>query len=109
MTTPNENPSQIELDIVETVLINVYDPEIEIDIVNLGLVYDVKFDGINQVIVTMTLSTPSCPLSDSIVQDVKESIKRNYPNFEVTVHLVFEPLWHQGMITPEGKEMLGMN
>ncbi len=103
------NPSQIELEILETVLVNVYDPEIEIDIVNLGLVYDVKFDGKNQVVVTMTLSTPSCPLSDSIVQDVKESIKRSYPDFEVAVNLVFEPQWHQGMITPEGKEMLGMS
>lgn len=102
------NPTQIELEIIETILINVYDPEIEIDIVNLGLVYDVKFDGKNQVEVTMTLSTPSCPLGDSIVQDVKESIKRNYPDFEVMVNLVFEPQWHQGMITPEGKEMLGM-
>jgi metal-sulfur cluster biosynthetic enzyme len=104
----HSNPSQIELEIIETILINVYDPEIEIDIVNLGLVYDVKFDGHNQVTVTMTLSTPSCPLGDSIVQDVKESIKRSYPDFEVAVNLVFEPQWHQGMITPEGKEMLGM-
>lgn len=103
------NPSQIELEILETVLVNVYDPEIEIDIVNLGLVYDVKFDGKNQVVVTMTLSTPSCPLADSILQDVKESIKRNYPDFEVVVNLVFEPRWHQGLITPEGKEMLGMS
>ena len=104
----HSNPSQIELEIIETILINVYDPEIEIDIVNLGLVYDVKFNGYNQVTVTMTLSTPSCPLGDSIVQDVKESIKRSYPDFEVEVNLVFEPQWHQGMITPEGKEMLGM-
>ncbi|MCC7520923.1 MAG: metal-sulfur cluster assembly factor [Flavobacteriaceae bacterium] len=104
----HSNPSQIELEIIETILINVYDPEIEIDIVNLGLVYDVKFNGYNQVTVTMTLSTPSCPLGDSIVQDVKESIKRSYPDFEVAVNLVFEPQWHQGMITPEGKEMLGM-
>lgn len=108
MATKYENPAQIELDIVETVLTNVYDPEIEIDIVNLGLVYDVKFDGNKDVTVTMTLSTPSCPLGDSIIQDVKESIKRKYDNFEVTVNLVYEPRWHQGMITPEGKEMLGM-
>ncbi len=109
MTTKYENPSQIELDIVENVLINVYDPEIEIDIVNLGLIYEVKFDGINQVTVTMTLSTPSCPLGDSIVQDVKESIKRKYSDMEVVVNMVFEPSWNHGMITPEGKRMLGMN
>lgn len=108
MATKYENSSQIELDIVETVLTNVYDPEIEIDIVNLGLVYDVKFDGNTHVTVIMTLSTPSCPLGDSIVQDVKESIKRKYRDFEVTVNLVYEPPWHQGMITPEGKKMLGM-
>ena len=102
-----EEIANIEIDIIENVLTYVMDPEIEIDIVNLGLVYDVKYDGLNQVNVRMTLSTPSCPLGDSIVQDVEESIKRKYPTFKVNVQLVYEPQWHQGMITPEGQKMLG--
>lgn len=101
-------PSEIELDIIENVLTYVMDPEIAIDIVNLGLVYDVKLNEGNTVEVIMTLSTPSCPLGGSIVQDVEESILRKYPDFKVQVRLVYEPQWHQGMITEKGKMMLGM-
>jgi metal-sulfur cluster biosynthetic enzyme len=107
-TTKRSNEiAQIELDIIENILTGVMDPEIEIDIVNLGLVYDLKYDGEQTVLITMTLSTPSCPLGDSIIQDVKQSIRNKYKDFEVDVNLVFEPRWHAGMITPEGKKMLG--
>ncbi len=100
--------SEIELDIIDNVLTKVIDPEIEIDLVNLGLIYDVTFDGVNNIKVTMTLSTPSCPLGSSIIQDVKESILRAYPTYHVDVDLVFEPQWNQTMITPKGREILGM-
>lgn len=107
-TTKRSNEiAEIELDIIENILTGVLDPEIEIDIVNLGLVYDLKYDGEKTVLITMTLSTPTCPLGDSIVQDVRQSIKNKYKDFEVKVNLVFEPRWHAGMITPEGKKMLG--
>ena len=98
----------IKSDIMDNVLSRVMDPEIEIDIVNLGLIYELKFDGINTVDIIMTMSTPACPLSDAIVQNVKESIIHKYTNFTVNVEVVFEPLWHSGLITDEGKEMLGM-
>ncbi len=107
-TTKSSNEiAQIELDIIENILTAVMDPEIEIDIVNLGLVYDLKYDGEQTVLITMTLSTPSCPMGDSIIQDVRQSIKNKYKDFEVDVNLVFEPRWHSGLITPEGKKMLG--
>ncbi len=99
---------EIEIDIIENILSHVMDPEIEIDIVNLGLIYEVDYDGKNTVAIEMTLSTPACPLSDAIVASVKESIKRKYPDFKVDVKLVFEPRWHAGMITEAGKVMLGM-
>ena len=99
---------EIEIDIIENILSHVMDPEIEIDIVNLGLIYELDYDGGKNVDVEMTLSTPACPLSDAIVASVKESIKRKYPEFKVNVKLVFEPLWNAGMITEAGKEMLGM-
>ncbi len=103
----SEEIAKIELDLVENVLTGVQDPEIEIDIVNLGLIYDLTYDGYHTVFVTMTLSTPNCPLGDTIIQDVKLSIKNKYKDFEVEVKLVFEPRWHSGLITPEGKKMLG--
>ena len=104
----SEEIAEIELDIIENILSYVMDPEIEIDIVNLGLIYELDYDGKNTVDIEMTLSTPSCPLSDAIVSSVKESIKAKYPDFRVNVKLVFEPQWHAGMISEAGKEMLGM-
>ena len=103
----SEEIAQTELDIIDNILTGVLDPEIEIDIVNLGLVYDLTYDGYHTVFVTMTLSTPNCPLGDTIIQDVKLSIKNKYTDFNVEVKLVFEPRWHSGLITPEGKKMLG--
>lgn len=115
MESQNQEPNKgkefienIQADIMDNVLSQVMDPEIEIDIVNLGLIYELKFDGINTVDIIMTMSTPACPLSDAIVQNVKESIIHKYTNFTVNVEVVFEPLWHSGLITDEGKEMLGM-
>lgn len=104
----NNDISAIETDIKESVLTTVIDPEIEIDIVNLGLIYNVEFDGIRNVFITMTLSTPACPLGDSIVMNVIETVKRKYPELEVDVNLVYAPLWNDSMITPKGRIMLGM-
>jgi metal-sulfur cluster biosynthetic enzyme len=104
----NNEIEAIETDIKESVLTTVIDPEIEIDIVNLGLVYEVEFDGIRNVFITMTLSTPTCPLGDSIVMNVIETVKRKYPEMEVDVNLVYEPQWNDSMITPKGRIILGM-
>jgi len=98
----------IEDDIFENILSHVMDPEIEIDIINLGLVYDIKYDGNKTVDVLMTLSTPSCPLSDAIVQSVEESIKNKYPGFNVLVELTFDPPWSAALISEKGKQLLGM-
>ena len=104
----NEEIVAVEIDIIENILSHVMDPEIEIDIVNLGLIYELDYNGKTTVNIEMTLSTPACPLSDAIVASVKESIKQKYTDFVVNVKLVFEPQWHAGMITEAGKEMLGM-
>ena len=103
-----EEIEKVEANIIENVLSKVMDPEIEIDIVNLGLIYDITYNGKTKVDVLMTMSTPSCPLSDAIVQNVKESIKNTYPDFTVDVEITFEPRWHAGLISEAGKEMLGM-
>ncbi|HIP27315.1 MAG TPA: metal-sulfur cluster assembly factor [Flavobacteriaceae bacterium] len=111
MTDNKNTRDKIELveeNIIENVLSKVMDPEIEIDIVNLGLIYDIKYNGKNNVAVLMTMSTPACPLSDAIVQSVKGSIKNEYPNFTIDVEITFEPRWHAGLISDAGKEMLGM-
>lgn len=99
---------RIEDNIYNNILSKVMDPELEIDIVNLGLVYKVTYDGDKTVDVLMTLSTPTCPLGDTIVNNVKESVKNEYPLFEIAVELTYEPEWNLEMISDEGKKILGM-
>jgi len=90
------------------ILKDVMDPEVELNIVDLGLIYNLDFDGEKKVNIVMTLSTPACPLGDAIVLNVKESIKKHYPEFDVNVNLVFDPPWTPNLISEEGKAKLGM-
>jgi len=107
MTKKSKEFIKLIEDDIYNILTTVMDPEIEIDIINLGLIYDLKYDG-EKVNILMTLSTPSCPLSDAIVQNIKESIRNKHPDFIIEVEITFEPLWNADMISDQGKEMLGM-
>ncbi len=102
-----EKIREVENNIYE-LLKQVIDPEIGIDIINLGLVYNIIYDGKKRVDIEMTLSTPACPLSDALVQSVENIIKKHYPDFDVHVELVFDPPWDTSMISDEGKMKLGM-
>ncbi len=102
-----EKIANFELEILE-LLKNVMDPEIEINIVDLGLIYEVKYDGEKKIDIDLTFSTPSCPLGDTIVTNVKETIKQKYPEFEIEVNIVFDPPWSTAMVSEEGKKILGM-
>ncbi len=106
-TKPEEEIRQVENDIYE-LLKQVIDPEIGIDIINLGLVYNIVYDGKSHVYIEMTLSTPACPLSDALVSAVENIIKKHYPGFDVQVELTFDPPWDTSMISDEGKRALGM-
>ncbi len=87
---------------------SVMDPEIELNIVDLGLIYNLEVEDNKKVNIEMTLSTPACPLGDAIVINVKETIKQHYPDYEVNVNLVFDPPWNPSLISEEGKAKLGM-
>ncbi len=102
-----ENIEEVKKHILE-ILKEVMDPEVELNIVDLGLIYNLDYDGENRVNIIMTLSTPACPLGDAIILNVKESIKKHYPDFEVNVNLVFDPPWTPNLISEEGKAKLGM-
>ena len=85
----------------------VYDPELGINVVDLGLVYDVEIDG-PRVVVTMTLTTPGCPLHDSLTAAVDEAVHAFVPGVEsVEVNLVWEPPWSPNLITEAGRRELG--
>ncbi|MCO5222567.1 MAG: metal-sulfur cluster assembly factor [Thermomicrobiales bacterium] len=89
------------------VLHNVIDPEVGINIVDLGLVYGVVVDG-EDVEVRMTLTTPGCPLHDTIAEAVDTSIHYFVSDVDtVTIDLVWEPRWTPAMITEAGQQALG--
>lgn len=89
------------------VLKTVYDPEIPVDIYNLGLIYriDLADDGILEV--DMTLTAPNCPAADFIVEDVRIKLSGIEEVKEARVNLVFEPEWDKDMMSDEAKLDLG--
>lgn len=87
---------------------NVFDPEIGINIVDLGLVYDVDVSDGNDVLVTMTLTSLGCPLGPVIVQEVTNAMGE-LPNLgEVDVKLVWSPAWSPDMMSEEARDELGI-
>ncbi|EWG10902.1 metal-sulfur cluster assembly factor [Cytobacillus firmus] len=93
----------------EVVLSNlkrVMDPELNINVVDLGLIYDINFPGGGKAVITMTLTTPGCPLHDSIVSGVKYCIEDLELFSDVEVNLVWEPAWTPARMTPEANQLL---
>ncbi|MCI6074649.1 MAG: iron-sulfur cluster assembly protein [Prevotella sp.] len=103
-----EEKTQIEERIVD-VLKTVYDPEIPVDIWNLGMVYkiDVKDDG--TVDMDMTFTAPSCPAADFILEDVRTKVESVKGVKSANVNLVFEPAWDQSMMSEEARTELGFD
>jgi metal-sulfur cluster biosynthetic enzyme len=91
---------------------NVYDPEIGLNVVDLGLIYgvdvDKKDDGKNRAMVTMTLTSPGCPVGPHIIGSIQSYVHKAYPDLdEIDVHVVWEPMWNPDMMTQEAKDLLG--
>ena len=91
-----------------TALKTVYDPEIPVNVYDLGLIYEVRIDENKAVSITMTLTAPNCPLADQIVDDVRESVKAISEVPDVTVNLTFEPEWNKDMLSEEAMLELGL-
>ena len=96
-----------EADIVAA-LRNVYDPEIPVNVYDLGLIYEVKGDADGKVSVKMTLTAPNCPIADEVVAQVREAVADVPGVTGVEVELVFEPEWTTDMMSEEAKLELGM-
>ena len=101
-----EEKAKIEERIVE-VLKTVYDPEIPVDIYNLGLIYRVELQDNGQLEVDMTLTAPNCPAADFIVDDVRLKLDGIEGVTEAKINLVFEPEWDKDMMSEEAKLELG--
>ena len=94
-------------DLVIEKLCTVYDPEIPVNIWELGLVYDIEFPKPSEVLVHMTLTAPGCPIANEIVQQVHDTIMEIEGIDSVTVNLVFEPAWTPDRMSEVAKLELG--
>jgi metal-sulfur cluster biosynthetic enzyme len=94
-------------DKVLNALKSVYDPELNINVVDLGLIYNVEIAETAVVTITMTLTTPGCPLHDSITSGVRYCVEGIEEIRNVEVNLVWEPAWSPEKMTPEGLRLLG--
>lgn len=99
---------EIEEKIVE-MLKTVYDPEIPVNVYDLGLIYRIELsDDLTQLDVDMTMTAPSCPMADFIIEDVRQKLETIAGLTTVNVNLVFEPEWTQDLMTEEAKLELGL-
>lgn len=88
-------------------LYNVYDPEIGLNVVDLGLIYEINFKEAEKIIViTMTLTTQFCPMGESITTDVYQTVSNAFKDYEVKIDLVFDPAWGPHLISAEGQQFL---
>ena len=98
----------INKETVNDILKQCYDPEIPIDLWNLGLIYniDIKENSIN---ILMTLTTPGCSMAQHMADDIKNKIQNLDTKYNVQVDVTFDPPWEPTMMTDKGKEILGFS
>lgn len=107
MTAANNSSAEAtEMGIYES-LKAVIDPELYVNIIDLGLVYGISLKKEPfSVKVDLTLTSKGCPMGGAIIQDIEETLKRIYPGIDVLVQLVWEPSWSMEMVTEEGHAQL---
>jgi FeS assembly SUF system protein len=86
----------------------VFDPEIPVNLYDLGLIYDLRIDDRHNVYILMTLTTPNCPVAEDMPGQVREEVRKVEDVGEVTVELTFEPPWDMDKLTEEAKVELGL-
>ena len=86
----------------------VYDPEIPVNVYDLGLIYEIAVDADHKVDIKMTLTAPNCPIADVVVESVAEAVRDVPGVVDVAIELVFEPEWNKDMMSEEAKIELGL-
>ena len=100
--------SDIELENkIVTMLKTIYDPEIPVDIFELGLIYEVKIDKDKNVEIDMTLTSPNCPVAESLPKEVEDKVASVEGVVSAKVNIVFDPSWDKDMMSEEAKLELG--
>ena len=100
------NKKELENRIIE-VIKTIYDPEIPVNIYELGLIYDVNVSDENMVKILMTLTTPNCPVAESLPQEVKDKVKSLDQVSSVELEMTFDPPWNKELMSDEAKLELG--
>ena len=95
------------IDLIIERLKDVYDPEIPVNIYDLGLIYNVDIDEANKANIIMTLTSPGCPVADMLVDDVRQGALAVENVQEVEVELTFDPPWDKSMMSEEARLELG--
>ena len=91
------------------VLKTVYDPEIPVNIYDLGMIYKIDVQDDSSVVMDMTFTAPNCPAADFILEDVRSKVEGVEGITSATVNLVFEPAWDQSMMSEEARVELGFD
>lgn len=94
-------------DKIVAMLKTIFDPEIPVDIYELGLIYEVRISKEGVVEIDMTLTSPNCPVAESLPKDVKEKVESIEEVSEAHVNIVFDPPWDKDMMSEEAKLELG--
>lgn len=94
-------------DKIVEVLKSIYDPEIPVDIYELGLIYDVFVNENDEVKILMTLTSPNCPVAETLPVEVEEKVKTLEEVKDANVEITFDPMWTQDMMSEEAKLELG--
>jgi FeS assembly SUF system protein len=98
---------QLEDEIIK-VLKEIYDPEIPVNIYDLGLIYEIDADENNNVRIRMTLTAPNCPMADDIIRDVRDKVEAIEGIKELDLKLTFDPPWDESNLTEEARLELGL-
>lgn len=86
----------------------VFDPEIPVNVYDLGLIYEINIDDDHKVNVKMTLTAPNCPMADQLLEDVYEAVKDTPGVTDAAIELVFEPAWDKSRMSDEALLELGL-
>lgn len=103
----DEQEKEALVDRVIDVLHTVYDPEIPVDVYELGLIYNIEASEQGDVHIRMTMTTPNCPMIESLPQEIEQKVKSLQNVGQVQVEVVFDPPWDKDMMSDEAKLQLG--
>ena len=103
-----ENLMRLERDVIMA-LRQVYDPEIPVNVYDLGLIYEIRVDEAHNVYIQMTLTAPNCPMADYVVEQVKTAVEDVPGVVSARIDLVFEPVWDKSRMSEEALVELGLD